>query len=234
MLNTIVADAFCEFADILEKSEDFESDVRTLIKDTISAHRRIIFNGDGYSDRWKEEAKSRGLLNLPNTAVAIPLLSKKENVELFARHGVFSETEVKCREEIRLENYCKTLHIEALTLLEMIKRDVIPAISSYTDTLCSCICRKRKADNYIDCSVEETLARRISEENSQLLILSDKLKSAVEKAKETENIAECALYYHDTVLSLMNEIRAISDSAESEIKREFWPYPTYDDLLFKI
>ncbi len=234
MLNTIVADAFCEFADALEKSGDFENDVKRLIKDTISKHRRIIFNGDGYSDKWKDEAASRGLLNLPDTAVAIPLLSKKENIALFARHGVFNETEVKCREEIRLENYCKTLHIEALTLLQMIKRDVIPAIISYTDTLCSCICRKRKADNSIDCSVEETLARRLSEENAQLLSLSEELKSAAESAKKIESISDCALYYHDTVLSIMSKIRAISDSAEAEVKREFWPYPTYDDLLFKI
>ena len=234
MLNTIIADAFCEFADALEKSNDFENDVKSLIKDTISAHRRIIFNGDGYSDEWKAEAKKRGLLNLPDTATALPLLSREENTKLFARHGVFNETEVKCREEIRLENYCKTLHIEALTLLEMIKRDVIPAISSYTDTLCSCICRKRKADNYIDCSVEETLARRLSEENAQLLLLSDKLKSEIEKANNRANITDCASYYHDTVLSLMNEIREISDNAESEVKRDFWPYPTYDDLLFKI
>lgn len=231
MLNTVVADAFCEFADMLEKSVDFEKDVKKLIKETFSKHRRIIFNGDGYSDEWKAEALKRGLLNIENTAYALPLLSNEENIKLFERHGVLSETEIKCREEIRLENYCKTIHIEALTLLQMVKRDIIPAIIAYVDTLCGSILKKRKIKCGIDCSVEKALSKGLSEKSTQLLKLSEKLESNL---KFSGSIADTAVYYHDIILSVMNEIRKICDSAEEETGREFWPYPSYDDLLFKI
>lgn len=234
MINTIVADAFCEFADILEKSNDFENDVKKLIKDTFCKHRRIIFNGDGYSSEWRDEAEKRGLLNLENTAQALPLLSRPENIALFARQGIFNETEVKCREEIRLENYCKTVHIESRTLLQMIKRDVIPAISRYTGDLCECICNKKSANAGIDCSVEENLAERLSEKNAQLFTLSNVLSSAKKEAKRIENVSDKAVFYHDKVLSVMNQIRDITDKVEKEVERGYWPYPTYGDLLFKI
>ena len=234
MINTIVAEAFCEFADILEKSDDFQSDVKKLIKHTISEHKRIIFNGDGYSSEWQDEAKKRGLLNLENTAEALPLLSSQRNIELFARHGIFNETEVKCREEIRLENYCKTIHIEARTLLQMIKRDVIPAISRYTQALCECICSKKSASSDIDCTVEESLSKRLSDKNAQLFNLADTLSKAKKSAKGIKNISEKAVFYHDNVLSVMKQIRDITDKVETEVGREYWPYPTYGDLLFKI
>ena len=233
MINTIVAEAFREFADKLERSTGFESDVKNLIKETFSKHRRIIFDGDGYSDDWRKEAEKRGLLNLSNTAQALPLLSSKENIELFVRHGVFNETEVKCREDIRLENYCKTIHIEALTLLEMMKRDIIPSISAYTNTLCEYIIKKRNASPEIDCLVEETISKRLSKENSELFDLCETLEKNIVSAKK-KGTKESAVYYHDTVLSVMNKIREVSDRAEAEVKRENWPYPTYDDLLFKI
>lgn len=234
MINTIVADALCEFADKLETSSDVNADARALIKDTVQKHRRIIFNGDGYSNEWKQEAKKRGLLCLENTAQALPLLTRKENIELFVRHGVFSETEVKCREEIRLENYCKTIHIEALTLLGMIKRDIIPAISNYTDTLCECICKKQKAGSNINCYVEEELVRRLSDENAQLFKLADSLLEKTESLNRSKANHETAVFYHDIILSLMEQIRDIADKAETEVGRKYWPYPTYDQLLFKI
>ncbi|MBO4693179.1 MAG: glutamine synthetase III [Clostridia bacterium] len=234
VINTIVADAFCSFSDILEKSKDFEKDVKELIKNTISKHKRIIFNGDGYSESWKKEAKARGLLNISNTAEALPLLSSMKNIALFGKYGVFNETELRCREEIRLENYCKTVHIEALTLLQMVKRDIIPAISDYTDTLCECIYNKRKASGDIDSFVEETLAKSLSVKNTELLSLASKLEEAVVDVKKIKDITDCALFYHDTVLSIMKKIRDISDKSELEVKRGYWPYPTYDDLLFKI
>ena len=234
MINTAVADVFSEFADILEKSNDFENDIKKLIKDTFSKHRRIIFNGDGYSDEWKAEAAKRGLLNIENTARALPLLTRKENIDLFVRHGVFSETELKCREEIRLENYCKTVNIEAQTLLQMIRRDVIPAISAYTSLLCDCISKKRNTDKDIDCTVEIELSKRLSGENTKLFGLTDELQNAIESAKSSKNMPDSALAYHDNVLKIMETIRIIADKAETEISREYWPYPTYDDLLFKI
>ncbi|MBR4761670.1 MAG: glutamine synthetase III, partial [Clostridia bacterium] len=234
MINTVVAEAFREFADKLENSADFENDVKKIIRDTVSKHRRIIFNGDGYSDDWKAEAEKRGLLNIENTARALPLLSSKENIELFARHGVFNETEVKCREEIRLENYCKTVNIEANTLLQMIKRDVIPAVSAYISFLCDCINKKRAAGGDIDCAVEIKLAKELSKENTDLFTKTAELESALKKAKAAKEISESAIIYHDSVLAVMNKIRETADKAESEVKREYWPYPTYDDLLFKI
>ena len=211
-----------------------ENDVRKLIRNTVSEHRRIIFNGDGYSAEWREEAEKRGLLNLENTATALPLLSKKENIELFLRHGVFNETELKCREEIRLENYCKTVHIEARTLLQMVKRDVIPAISRYTGALCECICNKKNTDDKIDCTVEEDLAKRLSEKNTQLFNLAGVLSNAKKEAKKIKNVSDKAVFYHDNILSVMKQIRDITDKAETEVERGYWPYPTYGDLLFKI
>lgn len=233
MINTVVAEVFREFADKLETSSDFDKDVRALIKDTVTKHKRIIFNGDGYSDKWRREAEQRGLLNIENTAQALPLLSRQDNIDLFVRHGVFSETEVRCRQEIRLENYCKTVNIEARTLLQMIKKDVIPAISSYVSSLCDCIDKKRSIDSEIDCTVEVNLSKRLSAQNAELFSLADKLESSL-KAKKSSDIADVALYYHDTVLSVMHKIRQVTDKAEAEVKREYWPYPTYDDLLFKI
>ena len=234
VINTIVAEAFREFADKLEKANNFENDVKALIRETIRKHKRIIFNGDGYSNEWKEEAKRRGLLCIENTAEALPLLSSRENINLFVSHGVFSETELKCREEIRLDNYCKTVHIEALTLLQMIKRDVIPAISNYTDVLCECMLKKQKLGDDINCFVENELVRRLSNENARLFKLSDSLESEIGNAKKITDKADAALFYHNKILALMNEIRDIANTAETETKREYWPYPTYDKLLFKI
>ncbi|MBR4910342.1 MAG: glutamine synthetase III [Clostridia bacterium] len=234
MINTVVADALKEFADRLEQSADFERDVKALIRETVTKHKRIIFNGDGYSEDWKTEAKKRGLLNLQNTAEALPYLTKRENIELFERHGVLGETELRCREEIRLENYCKAVNVEANTLLQMINREVIPAISTYISFLCDCINKKRAIDKEIDCTVETELAKELSGENTRLFELSDTLKAAVTLAAKTADIKEAARNYHDKVLSVMQEIRSIADSAESRTKREAWPYPTYDKLLFKI
>ena len=234
IINTVVADALGEFADRLEKSADFENDVKKLIRETVSMHRRIIFNGDGYSNEWKSEAKKRGLLNIENTAQALPLLSKKENISLFIRNKVFSEAEVKCREEIRLENYCKIINIEAQTLLQMVRRDVISSISTYISFLCDCINKKRAIDSAIDCTVEVELAKRLSSENTELFRLADTLENEITAAKGASSIVDAAVFYHYNVLDVMNKIRKFSDKAESEIGREYWPYPTYDELLFKV
>ena len=234
VINTVVADAFKEFADRLENSVDFENDVKALIRETAREHRRIIFNGDGYSDDWKKEAEKRGLSNIENTSQALPLLSNKKNVALFTRHGVFNETEVRCREEIRLENYCKTINIEAETLLQMLRRDVIPAISTYISFLCDCINKKHDIGSVIDCSVETELAKRLSDENAQLFRLAETLESEISAAKKASSITDAAVFYHYNVLDVMGKIRKLSDKAESEIGREYWPYPTYDELLFKV
>ena len=234
VLNTIVADTFCEFADILEKAEDFEATVLNIIRETVTKHKRIIFNGDGYSDMWHEEAARRGLLNLCSTVDAIAYLRKTENVELFERHGVYNQAEINCRADIALENYSKTMHIEALTLLEMVNRDIIPAISSYECTLCRTISEKRAVSRNIDSSVEISTVERLSTINKNLKNLVEKLDSSVSKALKTESLTDKARLYHDEVLFIMDNIRRITDEAETIISRECWPYPTYGDLLFSI
>ena len=234
VLNTIVADTFCEFADILEKAEDFEATVLNIIRETVTKHKRIIFNGDGYSDMWHEEAARRGLLNLCSTVDAIAYLRKTENVELFERHGVYNQAEINCRADIALENYSKTMHIEALTLLEMVNRDIIPAISSYECTLCRTISEKRAVSRNIDSSVEISTVERLSTINKNLKNLVEKLDSSVSKALKTESLTDKARLYHDEVLFIMDNIRLITDEAETIISRECWPYPTYGDLLFSI
>ncbi len=234
MLNTIVADVFCEFADKLEKAQDFKSELNRIIKETLRDHKRIIFDGDGYSDNWQYEAEKRGLLNLKSTVDAIPYLSREENIELFERHGVLNKTEIVCRSEIMLENYSKTVHIEALTLLEMIKRDVLPAISNYSAKLCKTAAEKRAVSRRIDCSVETVAAEKLSGINLSLSALVDELEAAVESAQGTENLLERAKIYRNRVLEAMEQIRTLSNDAEAIVARQYWPYPTYGDLLFKV
>ncbi len=232
MINTMVADVFMQFADRLEMTDDFESEVAAIIKETISSHKRILFDGDGYSKTWEAEAKSRGLLNLKSTVDAVPYLCSTANIELFKRHGVLNKTELTCRADTMLEKYSKILHIEALTLCEMIKRDVMPAIIKYTDKLS--FTAANKANIGISATVEKDLAFRLSDISSKLYSLTLELENAVKKASCETGILETALLYNKEVLPLMEKIRYLADRAESITAREYWPYPTYGDLLFKI
>lgn len=234
MINTIVADALCEFADRLEKAEDFEKEVINLIKDTYKEHKRIIFNGDGYSAKWQEEAAKRGLLNLRSSVDAIPCFRSKENVELFEKYGVLNRTEINCRADIALENYSKILHIEALTLLEMVKRDVIPAISGYVGELCATAQSKQAVLGKSSLRVEKENAEKLSGLCEKLYTFCENLENAVNEATKENGLLEKARIYHDKVLFIMNSIRAASDMAETAVSRKYWPYPSYGDLLFKI
>ncbi len=233
VLNTIVADVFKDFADKLENSNDFEKDVLSLIKNTVIEHKRIIFNGDGYSKAWEEEAAKRGLLNLRSTVDAIPYMRSQENIELFERHGVYNCTEINCRADITLENYSKTVHVEALTLLEMIKRDIIPAISRYQNDLCCTVSQKRAVDSAIDCEAETEVINQLACFNSHLNKLVKELTSAVETSEKTVDLLARAQLYESKVLFIMDNIRHIADEAETIVARDYWPYPTYGDILFK-
>ncbi|MGI6279965.1 MAG: glutamine synthetase III [Acutalibacteraceae bacterium] len=233
MLNTMVADIFGEFADRLEKADNFECEVNSIIKDTMDNHKRIIFNGDGYSEDWKKEAERRGLLNLPSTVDALPLLKSEKNVALFERHGVLSKTEINSRVDIVLENYSKILHIEALTLIEMMNREVIPAISAFTDKLCVAILNKNSVGG-INCDVERELLSRLSAANKEIFNLTAQLKMAVASAERIADPYEKAVMYHDVILKLMEDIRKYADSAESVVPSDIWPYPSYGELLFNI
>ena len=234
MLNTMVADVFSQFADRLEKADDFDNELHSIIKDTISEHKRIIFNGDGYSDEWKAEAEKRGLLNLESTVDALPLLKTEKNISMFEKHGVLSRAEINSRVDIVLENYSKILHIEALTLIEMMNREVIPAISEYTNRLCTGLINKRSLGIKFDDLADTEIIARLSAAGTEIYKLTGDLKMAVMSAEKIPDMLERATKYHDEVLRLMNDIRKYSDSAEAVVSKECWPYPNYGELLFSI
>ncbi len=232
MLNTMVADVFCEYAQRLEKADDVETEVKNIVKDCINNHKRIIFNGDGYSKEWENEAERRGLLNLKSTVDALPYLKNDDNVALFERHGVFNRAEIDSRVDIILENYAKIIHIEALTLIEMMNRDVIPAITAYTSTLCEAV--NNKTAMGADSSVERELVSRLCAANKEIFSLTAQLKGAVSSAECSIDTLEKASEYRNTILKLMADIRKYADSAECVMPKNYWPYPSYGDLLFKI
>ena len=217
IMNTMIADVFSQFADRLEKAADFDSEVTAIIRESIIKHKRIIFNGDGYSEDWQAEAQKRGLLNLPSTVDAVPRLSSDENIALFERHKVLSRAEITSRVDILLENYSKTVHIEALTMIDMMNRDVIPAITAYTDRLCKTVYDKKRISESIDSSVEKELISRLSAANTEIYHLTADLKMAVSKAEKIDDMTEKARFYHDSVIRLMEDIRCYADSAESVV-----------------
>ena len=232
MMNTMVADVFEKYAARLENAADVSAEVNAIVKEVMDNHKRIIFNGDGYSAEWEKEADKRGLLNLRSTVDALPLLKTEENIALFERHGVFNRAEINSRVDIILENYTKVIHIEALTLLGMINRDVIPAIATYSNHLCEAINNKNAIR--IDSSVEYELLSRLTACNKELFSLSSALKMAVASAERSKDIMEKSKEYRDVILKLMADIRKYADSAETVVPSDYWPYPSYGDLLFKI
>ncbi len=232
MLNTMIADVFCQYATRLEKAENPQEEVAKIVKDCMKNHKRIIFNGDGYSKEWEEEAKKRGLLNLPSTVDVLPLLKNEENIALFERHGVFNRAEIDSRVDIILENYSKIIHIEALTLISMMNRDVIPAIAAYANTLCDAVNNKNAIG--VDSSVEYELLSKLTAANKEIFTLTSALKNAVSSAERSKNTFEKACEYRNNILKIMADIRKYADSAESVVPNNYWPYPTYGDLLFKI
>lgn len=234
MLNTAVADVLCRFANRLESAKDFESELNAVLREAISAHKHIIFNGDGYSKEWQDEATTRGLHNLRSTVDAIPALLDQNNVDLFERHGVLNRTEMNIRVDIALENYSKIIHIEALTLVEMMKRDIIPAISAYCDRLCQNVAAKRAVRSDINCTMETTLIDELTDANAELFTLVGSLEESVSRAEKADGLLQSAKLYRYEVLETMQKIRRLADRAETVTARDYWPYPAYGDLLFKI
>ena len=233
MINTMVAEVFSDFADRLEKVSDIDSEVDKIIKEVIEQNGRILFNGDGYSKEWELEAEKRGLLNLRSTVDAVPLLKSDKNIEMFEKHKVLNRIEINSRVDIVLENYTKILHIEALTLIDMVNREIIPAISAYTDKLCKSVLNKNSLGG-VNTNVEKELISRLTAANNEIYSLTDALKIAISTAERTVDIFEKARFYHDKILSLMCDIRKYTDSAESVMPSDSWPYPSYGDLLFSI
>ena len=232
ILNTIVADTLEQFADELEQAEDFTAALNRLVRRTIKKHKRIIFNGNGYSKEWVEEAERRGLKNYASTTDALPHYTDEKNIALFARHGVFTETEIHSRQEILLENYSKVIHIEALTMLDMASRDILPAIMKYVSFLTDSALKKAQLG--IKVNIERDLAEKLSEKTQMILERIDRLNAGVEAAAQAEGTLEEAVANREQVVSAMEALRAVVDETELLVPTEYWPYPAYGEMLFGI
>ena len=234
MLNTIMADALKDFAEELEAAEDFEYALNNVIRNAFVEHGRIIFDGNGYDDNWKEEAERRGLANLVSCADALPAYLMPKNIKLLTEHGIYSEAEMISRDEIHMEKYCKVIGIEANVLIDMVKRGIYSAVSSYASSLCDGLVKKKAVLPHLACTVEETLVTKLSNQNDALMQRVNELQEALNHASEQEVGIPLMRYYHDVVFAKMNEVRAIIDDLETLVDSEFWPYPTYYDLLFSV
>ncbi|MEA4854683.1 MAG: glutamine synthetase III [Christensenella sp.] len=232
VLNTVVADELKQFADKLEQAVDFTAAVLGIIQDTMKAHKRIIFNGNNYSDDWVTEAEKRGLLNLKSTADCLPYFISDKNIELFTKHHIFTEAEMHSRYEIILENYCKTLNIEALTMLQMSKKSIIPAVSTYTKELTETALMKQQLG--ITADAEIRLAEDLSSLLSCFLNAVNALDEKLLGVKDAGDIGTCARYYREEVFAAMQELRGISDTMETMVSKKCWPWPTYGDILFSV
>ena len=233
ILNTIMAEELARFADRLSSADDLQQALSDLLRETFTAHRRIIFGGNGYDAAWMDEAKRRGLVNLPNTAAALPAYILPKNVELMTKHGVYSRSEMLARHEIHMEKYCKIISIEASTLVDMVQHSILHAASRYEGVLCQTILQKKQALPNADCRVETALAESILSLNETLLDDTVALKTSLEMAPEGESAA-LVTYYHDTVYALMSKVRASVDKLETLVAGDYWPYPRYTDLLFSV
>ncbi len=234
VLNTAVAESFKQFADILEVADDFDTAVAKLIKDTFAAHRRILFDGNGYSEEWEEEAEKRGLLNLKTSVDAYKQFNAPKNVKLFLDHGVMNEVEINSREEIYFENYAKIVNIEALTMIEMASRDIIPAVNAYVAEVADTMGAKLAVLPDIDVSVEKDIITKLSALNSKAYAALDTLKKAEAEAARITNAVERAEAYCYKVIPAMKELRSYVDAMEPITASEYWPLPTYGDLMFNV
>ncbi len=234
MLNTAVADVLRGYADVLEKAEDFESALHELIRSSIAAHRRIIFNGNGYDESWVREAERRGLLNLRSTPECLPRMLDWKNVQLFARMGVFSQTELHARYEIILSHYAKEVKIEALTMLDMIRKDVLPAVSRFTGELAASAREKTVLCGERACSYEMELTARLSELLGRAWRGADVLEKALDAAGQAQTTEEFALCCWKELLPGMEELRRCADAMEAITDKTCWPYPSYGEILFSV
>ena len=235
-LNTSVAEVLEQFANTLEGSSNFNADLAALVKKTIKTHKRIIFNGNNYSDEWVDEAEKRGISNLRTTVDALPAFISQKSIDVFTKHHVFTEPEIKSRYEILMENYCKTIHIEALTMIDIANEEIIPACINYQNDLAKLLKRKRAIGDF-DCTLEERLLAKISKLSACLLKKLDALESAILKVGISSNehdILTNAKFYRDEIFAAMNELRLTADELETRISKKHWPLPSYGELLYSV
>ena len=235
MLNSAVAESLRVFADKLEGAEDFDSALHELIKSCITAHKRIIFNGNGYDDSWiKEATEKRGLLNLRTTPDCMPAVLSVKNMDMLIRHRVFTEAEIRSRYEIMMENYCKTVSIEAHTMVDMAKKEILPAIEAYTIELSDAVRAKKAADAGASCRYEEKRIRRLSALLEQIDDAVDELESALVTLSMSADITAQANFIRDEIIPKMSLVRVPADEAETLTAEKYWPFPTYGELLFGV
>ncbi|MBE6023916.1 MAG: glutamine synthetase type III [Cellulosilyticum sp.] len=234
VLNTIVAEELQKFADILDTRDDMDVAVMEIIRDTMKNHKRIIFNGNNYSEEWVKEAERRGLHNLKTSVDAIPAFESEEAIKVFKKHGILSETEVRSRCEILLENYSKTINIEALTMLDMAKKEILPAILNYNKSVFETLKVKQELGLNISVEKEQAYAVKLSNLTESLMSKIEELDKVVLDAKNNNSELEIAKYYRDYVLEAMQTLRMVSDELETMVSSANWPFPTYVDLLFYV
>ncbi len=227
-LNTIMAEELRKFADELEVAEDFDTALQNLVSKALREHQRIIFNGNGYSAEWQEEAARRGLSNHRSTAESLPTYASPKNIDLVTRHGIFTEEEFLARNDIHMESYCKIMNIEARTSVDMVLHQILPAALSYTNTLCDTIVKKQSVG--ATCKAEKDLVRTLSNSTDALYDMAQQLKEALTKVPADR--AQAVSYYHGVIFDLMEKMRGEADILEQNTDKSYWPYPTYSDLLF--
>ena len=234
VMNTIMTEELEQFADILEKAEDFQSALQTLLHDTFAAHQRIIFNGNGYSDEWVVEAKRRGLCNMGNTVDALPAYINEKNVAMFSRHGVLTRDELEARYNIHLENYCKVMTIEGNTLLDMTRRQILPAVSKYSDELATALFHKKNCGISLSAKMEENTLRKLADLSGKLYDTCDALERAISKAPAMDGGIKAACYYRDEVDARRQKASALINQLETITSAQHWPFPSYADILFSV
>ncbi|HCJ93012.1 MAG TPA: glutamine synthetase type III [Ruminococcaceae bacterium] len=235
MLNAAVAESLKIYADRLENVDDFETALHDMIKKTIKDHKRIIFNGNGYDDAWiKEATEKRGLLNLCTTPDAMPAMIADKNVKMLTAHKIFSPAELHSRYEILLENYSKTVNIEALTMVDMARKEILPAVEGYTKSLAETLAAKKAAVAGLPCKYETATIAKLSELSDEIADATADLDGEIAKFQTIEDVTEAANDIRDVILGKMDALRAVCDEAETITAKEFWPFPTYSDLLFSV
>ena len=235
MLNAAVAESLKIYADRLENVDDFETALHDMIKKTIKDHKRIIFNGNGYDDAWiKEATEERGLLNLRTTPDAMPAMIADKNVKMLTAHKIFSPAELHSRYEILLENYSKTVNIEALTMVDMARKEILPAVEGYTKSLAETLAAKKAAVAGLPCKYETATIAKLSELSDKIADATADLDGEIAKFQAIEDVTEAANDIRDVILGKMDDLRAVCDEAETITAKEFWPFPTYSDLLFSV
>ncbi len=234
VINTIVSDVLSDFADELSSAKDFDAAVIDIIRKSYSEHKRIVFNGNNYSDEWVKEAEKRGLLNLKTTVDALPYYLKKKNIDLFVRHGVLTETEVKSRYEIQLDSYVKIIEVEAKTMLNMARREILPAAIGYSDELANGLAAKASIGLDIEKTADKRLIDRLMKLNDKLLKAIEKLEKDIKAAATKKESLEIAEYHRDVIIPDMDKLRAISDELETIVDKAYWNFPTYTEILSSV